>query len=127
MVPGSAFSFRICLCREQPRIRTPLLYIASAGDLILLSYLTSRFATRNGNPEIVAAAIEATTQLLVEGSPCERKKLLDADVFNVALKLHDRRSQPEQSLKLLYAIISNLSYEILNDEKPPIKMLSLFE
>ena len=84
-------------------------------------------AARNGDPDIVAAAIEATTQLLEEGSCFERKKLLDAEVFTVALKLHDQRSHREQSLKLLYAIVSNLSYEILHDEDLAIEMLSLFE
>lgn len=84
-------------------------------------------AARNGDPDIVAAAIEASTQLLAKGSPYERKKLFDANVFPVALKLHDRRSQREQSLKLLYAIVSHLSYEILDDDHLAIQMLSLFE
>jgi hypothetical protein len=82
---------------------------------------------RNGDPDIAAAAIEATIQLLAKGSPFERKKLLDANVFPVALSLHDRRSQREQSLKLLCAIVTNLSYEIINDDHLAIKMLSLFE
>ena len=82
---------------------------------------------RNGDPDIVVAAIEATTQLLAKGSSFERKKLFDADVFPVALELHNRRSQREQSLKLLNAIVSHLSYEILNDNHLAIKMLSLFE
>lgn len=73
------------------------------------------------------AAIEATTQLLEKGSSLERKKLFEAQVFSVALELYDRRSQREQSLKLLYAIVSNLSYEILNDDRLAIEMLSLFE
>ena len=91
------------------------------------SYLTSRLAVRNGDPDIVVAAIEATTQLLAKGSSFERKKLLDADVFSVALELHDRRSQREQSLKLLLAIISHLSYELLNDDNLAIELISLFE
>ena len=41
MVPGSHFSIRIRLCLERHGIRTPLLYIVSAGDLSLPSYLTS--------------------------------------------------------------------------------------
>ena len=73
------------------------------------------------------AAIEATTQLLAKGSSFERKKLLDADVFSVALKLYDRRSQREQSLKLLHAIVLHLSPEILNDDNLAIEMISLFE
>jgi hypothetical protein len=84
-------------------------------------------AVRNGDPLIVVAAIEATTQVLMKGSALELKKLLDADVFIVALKLHDRRSHREHSLKLLYAIVSNLSYEILHDENLAIEMISLFE
>ena len=126
MVPGSRFFVRTCLCLEQQRIQTPLLYIVSARDLILPSYLTSRLAARNGGPDIVAAAIEATTQLLVNGSPFERKKLFDTDVFPVAMKLHDRRCQREQALKLLYAIVSNLHCEILNDDQLAIKMFSHF-
>jgi hypothetical protein len=84
-------------------------------------------AARNGDPDIASAAKEATTQLLAKGSPFECKKLLDANVFPVALSLHDRRSQREQLLKLLCAIVMNLSYEILNDDRLAIKMLSLFE
>jgi hypothetical protein len=95
--------------------------------LFCLPHLTSRLAVRNGDPDIVVAVIEATTQLLANGSPVERKKLLEADVFPVALKLHNRRSQREQSLKLLLAIISHLSYEIINDDNLAIEMLSLFE
>jgi hypothetical protein len=127
MVPGSHFSVRIYLCLERQGIRTPLLYIVSAGDLILPSYLTNRWAARNGDPDIVVAAIEATTQLLAKGSSFERKKLLDANVFPVALKLYDRRSQREQSLKLLHAIVLHLSHEILNDDNLAIDMISLFE
>ena len=82
---------------------------------------------RNGDPDIVVAAIEATTQVLAKGSFFERKKLLDADVFPVALKLYDRRSQREQSLKLLHAIVLHLSPEILNDDNLAIEMISLFE
>ena len=127
MPPGSRFSVRIRLCLERHGIRPPLLYIVSAEDLILSSYLTNWWAVRNGDPDIAVAAVEATTQLLAKGSSFELKKLLDADVFSVALTLHDRRSHREQSLKLLYAIVSNLSYEILNDDHLAIEMLSLFE
>jgi hypothetical protein len=82
---------------------------------------------RNGDPDIVVAAIEATTLLLAKGSSLERNKLLDANVFSVALTLHNRRSQREQSLKLLHAIVLHLSYEIINDNGLAIEMLSLFE
>ena len=101
--------------------------MSDEGDLILPSCLTTRLATRNGDPDIVVAAIEATTQLLAKGSSFERKKLLDADVFPVALKLYDRRSQREQSLKLLHAIVLHLSHDILNDDNLAIEMISLFE
>ena len=129
IVPGSYFSVRICLCLVGQGIRTPLFYIVSAEVLILPSYLTNRPAVRNDNPDIVVAAVEATTgtQLLAKGSSIERKKLLDADVFSVALKLRDRRSQREHSFKLLDAIVRHLSYEILNDDRLAIEMLSLFE
>lgn len=126
MVSGSHFSGRICVCLKRQRIRTLLLYIVSAGNH-LPSYLTSRLATRNGQPDITVAAIEATTQLLEKGTSFERQKLLDADIFPVALKLYDRRSQRQQSLKLLHAIISHLSYEILTDNDLAKEMLSLFE
>jgi hypothetical protein len=129
MVPGSHFSIRFDLYLVRQGIRTPLLYIVSDCDLILPSYLrlTIRLAVRNGDIDIVVAAIEATTQLLAKGSSYERKKLLDADVFPVALKLYDRRSQREQSLKLLHAIVLHLSHEILNDDNLAIEMISLFE
>ena len=77
IVPGSYFSYRICLCLERQGIRTPLFYIVSAEVLILPSYLTNRWAVRNDNPDIVVAAVEATTQLLAKGSSIERKKLLN--------------------------------------------------
>ena len=93
----------------------------------MLFYLTSRLAVRNGGPDIVVAAIEATTRLLAKGNAFELKKFLDANVFGVALALHDRRSQREQSLKLLHAVVSHLSYEILNDDDLAIEMIYLFE
>ena len=127
IVPGSHFYVRICLCLERQGIRTPLFYIVSAEVLILPSYLTNRWAVRNDNPDIVVASVEATTQLLANGSSIERKKLLDADVFSVALKLRDRLSQREHSFKLLDAIVRHLSYEILNDDPLANEMLSLFE
>ena len=127
MAPGSHVSVRIRLCLERQGIRTPLLYIVSAEDLILSSYLSNRWAVRNGDPNIAVAAVEATTQLLVEGSSYELGQLFYADVFSVALTLHNRRSQREQSVKLLCAIVSNLSCEIINDERQAIQMISLFE
>lgn len=82
---------------------------------------------RNGAPDVVAAAIEATTQLLAKGNSSELKKIFEANVFPVALKLFEQRSQREHALKLLHAIILHLSYEIINDDNLAIEMLNLFE
>ena len=73
------------------------------------------------------AAIEATTQLVAKGNSFEHQLLFKADVFSVALKLHNERSQRQYSLKLLRAIVSHLSYAILTHDDLAKEMLSLFE
>ena len=101
--------------------------MVSSRDFFPLSYLTSRLAIRHGEPDISVAAIEATTQLIEKGSPFERQKLFKADVFSLALKLHNQRSQRQYSLKLLRAIVSHLSDAILNHDDLAREMISLFE
>ena len=127
MVPCSHFSVRIRLCLKRQRKRSVLSYIVSFGNLFLPSYLSCWLVARNGEPVIAVAAIEATTQLLTKGSSFEHQKLLKADVFPVALTLYDRRSQRQHSLKLLRAIISQLSHAILADDGLAREMFSLFE
>ena len=99
----------------------------SSGNLFLPSYLISRLAIRKGEPDISAAAIEATIQLLAKGGSFEHQKLLNADVFSVAWELHDRRSQRQLSLELLRAVVSHLSYLLLTYEDLATEMCSLFE
>ena len=82
---------------------------------------------RHGEPEMVVAAVEAITQLLSKGSSYEHKKLLDADVFLVALEFHDDGSQRQLSLKLLHCIVTHLSYAIILDDQLGRYLFSLFE
>ena len=84
-------------------------------------------ARRHETPDIAVAAIEATTQLLEKGSYVEHQKLIDVDVFSVALELHSQPSQRQYSIKLLHAIVSNLSDAILIRDDLARKMISLFE
>jgi hypothetical protein len=109
-------------------MNTISLYIVSSGDLILPSYLTSLLAARNGDPDIASAAKEATTQLLAKGSPFERKKLLDANVFRVALSLHNRRSQREQSRqcpRLSFLRLCLFTFTLENYPVPSTELMSL--
>lgn len=75
------------------------------------------------------AAIEATTQLLAKGSSFDHQQLVKAnpDVLTVALRLHNRRSQRQHSLKLLHSIVMHLSYVLLLDDELAREMFSLFE
>jgi hypothetical protein len=83
--------------------------------------------TRHGHPSLVAAAVDATTQLLSKGSSYEHKKLLDADVFPIAMQAHEIPSQRQLSLKLLYSIIPHLSHAIILNETYAEGLFSLFE
>ncbi|RDB26380.1 hypothetical protein Hypma_006519 [Hypsizygus marmoreus] len=82
---------------------------------------------QDGIPELVIAAVEATTQLLSKGSSYEHQKLIDAEVFHVALELHSRPSQRQHSLKLLSSIISHLSYAIVQHEQLTRDLFTLFD
>jgi hypothetical protein len=84
-------------------------------------------STRHGEPALAVAAVDAVTQLLSKGSSYEHKKLMEADVFLVAIKLHQNPSQRPLSLKLLYSIIPCLSHVIILNSGPAEELLSLFE
>jgi hypothetical protein len=84
-------------------------------------------STRHGDPTLVVAAIEATTQLLSKGSSYEHRKLMDADIFPVAIRLHQNPSQRQLSLKLLYSVIPHLSHAIILNEGMAEQLFSLFE
>ncbi|KDR80999.1 hypothetical protein GALMADRAFT_222596 [Galerina marginata CBS 339.88] len=79
--------------------------------------------------EIRIAAVEATIQSLSKGGSFEHQKLVTAtpDVLTVALKLHNRPSQRQHSLKLLQSIVNHLSHELLHDAKLARDMFSLFD
>lgn len=83
---------------------------------------------RNGK-DVAIAAVEATIQLLAKGGSFEHQQLVKAnpDILTVALRLHDRRSQRQHSLKLLHSIVLHLSYQLLLDEELAREMFSLFE
>ncbi|KAG6832805.1 hypothetical protein H0H92_009424 [Tricholoma furcatifolium] len=72
-------------------------------------------------------AVDAATQLLAKGSSFEHQQLMKADIFIVALKLYDKQSHRQLSLKLLHAIVSHLSYAILQDEELAREMFTLFD
>ena len=76
---------------------------------------------------MVVAAVEAIAQLLSKGGSYEHKKLLEADLFLVALQLHDEGSQRQLSLKLLHCIVMHLSYAIILDDQLARYLFSLFE
>ena len=57
----------------------------------------------------------------------ERQKLMEAEIFVIALRFHEQRSDRELSVKLLDSIIRNLSYTIIDDEQLLERLLYLFE
>lgn len=82
---------------------------------------------RHDRPDVAVAAIKATTEVLTKGSSSEHQKLLQANVFPVALNLHKQQPRLEHLLNLLYAIIKHLSYKLLTDPDLARKMFFLFE
>jgi hypothetical protein len=73
------------------------------------------------------AAVDAIIQLLIKGKLDEHRKLMDAEVFSVAIKLHQNPSRRQLSLKLLYSIITHLSHAIILNDTLVEKLLTLFE
>jgi hypothetical protein len=73
------------------------------------------------------AAVDATIQILNKGSPDEHRKLMDAEVFSVAIRLHRNPSRRQLSLKLLYSIISHLSNAIILNDALAEEFFALFE
>lgn len=82
---------------------------------------------RHGKPVLMAAAVEATTQLMSKGSSFEHQKLMDADIFSIAVQLHDGPLSRHQTFKLLSAIISHLGHVIVLDERLTRDLFSLFK
>lgn len=71
--------------------------------------------------------MDAITQLLSKGSSYEHRKLMEAEVFLVAMRLHQNPSQRLVSLKMLYSIIPHLSHAIILNEVLAEDLFSLFE
>ena len=92
-----------------------------------LSDITLTILTRHSDPVLVAPAVDAITELLSEGGDYEHRKLMEADIFNVTLRLHQHPSQRDFSLKLLYDIITHLSHVIVRKEGLTKQLLDLFE
>ena len=124
--PCSRFSLRIYFHFKQQGNGALSSHFVSPGNLFLLPYLTSWLVVRKGEPDIAAAAVEATTKLLAKGTSFEHQKLLKGDVFSVALELYNT-PQRQLSLELLRAIISHLSYVLLTYDEFAVDMCSLFE
>ena len=92
-----------------------------------LSYITLTVLTRHGDPILVAAAVDAIIELLSKGGDYERRMLMEAEIFDVTLTVHQSPSQRHLSLKLLYDIISHLSHVIILNEELAGRLLKLFE
>lgn len=83
--------------------------------------------TRRGDPILAEAAVEAIIQLLSKGSSYEHKKLMDSQVFQMAMRLHQDPLQRQFSLKLLHSIIPHLSHTIVLVDDLAEHLFSLFE
>jgi hypothetical protein len=62
-----------------------------------------------------------------KGDAYEHEMLMEAEIFHVALQLHQDPSQRQLSLKLLYSIIGCLSHVIILDEELARELLALFK
>ena len=89
--------------------------------------ITLTILIRHGNPALVAPAVDAITELLSKGRDYERRKPMEAGIFNVALTFHQIPSHRDLSLKLLYNIITHLSHVIILKEGLAKQLLDLFE
>ena len=92
-----------------------------------LPNITLTILTRHGDPVLVAAAVDAITELLSKGGDYEHQKLMEAEIFHVTLKLYQNPSQRQLSLKLLYNIIAHLSHAIILNEGLAKELLDFFE
>lgn len=90
------------------------------------SCITLTILTRHGKPALIAPAVGAITELLSKGGESEHRKLMEAEIFNVALTFHQNPSQRDLSLKLLYDIISHLCNAIILHEGLAKQLLDLF-
>jgi hypothetical protein len=95
--------------------------------VLFCPYISTDILTRNGDPVLVAAAVDAITDLLSSGGDYEHRLLMKAEIFHVTLKLYQNPLQRQLSLKLLYNIISRLSHVIILDEELAKELLDLFE
>ncbi len=88
---------------------------------------TLTILTRHGNPDLIAPAVSAIAELLSKGGESEHRKLMEAEIFHVALAFHQNPSRRDLSLKLLYDIISHLCHAIIIKEGLAKELLDLFE
>ena len=115
--------------RLYPMGRKPSFCILSSKPChSALSCITQTMLTRHGNPPaLIAPAVDAITELLYEGGESEHRKLMEAEIFNVALKFHQNPLQRDLSLKLLCDIITHLCNAIILKEGLAKQLLDLFE
>jgi hypothetical protein len=84
-------------------------------------------SARYGDPTLAPAAADAVIRVLDKGSMIERQRLMDANVFGVALSVHKAGSDQRTSLKLLNSIMRTLIHLIILDEGDFEQLLCLFE
>jgi exosome complex RNA-binding protein Rrp42 (RNase PH superfamily) len=82
---------------------------------------------RHGDPKLIEAAVTAVIRVLDKGSMVDREKLMQANVFGVALNIHKAGSDPKISSKLLSSVVSTLNHLIILDEVSFEEVLGLFE
>ncbi|KAF8337678.1 armadillo-type protein [Amanita rubescens] len=85
------------------------------------------YIVEHGNPVLIAPAVSAITELLSKGGESEHRKLMEAEIFHVALAFHQNPSRRDLSLKLLYDIISHLCHAIIIKEGLAEELLDLFD
>ena len=95
--------------------------------LLPFSCLTVIPAFRHGDPKLIEAAVTAVIRVLDKGSMVDREKLMQANVFGVALNIHKTGLDLKISSKLLSSIIFNLNHLIILDEASFEEVLNLFE
>lgn len=76
---------------------------------------------------MVVAAIDAVIDVVSRGTSFERAKLIEADVFEVAVELYESGLCTSHSLKLLDCLVKHSSQAIAEDEKSVETLLGLFE
>jgi hypothetical protein len=103
-----------------------LIYLIRSATSHLIS-LYLMILSRHGEETLVEAAVAAITQVLAKGGSHEHHKLMEADVFSVAMDLHGSPKQRPLGLKMLHGIVMHLGHAIILDSHTASRLLSLFE